>query len=403
MAEPKVRFKRNDGSSYPEWEKKTIEQCSSLIKDGTHGTHDDVAVGHALLSAKDIYDGVVHVPLDARRISDKDYRSIFKSYSLEVGDVLLTIVGTIGRTAVVSNKCLDVAFQRSVAVVRPRNFMSSCFFKSVMDNNPFQKELDSKKSQGAQAGVYLGALAEISISVPCLEEQQKIADFLSSVDEVIAASVAEVANLQTQKKAVMKKIFSQQVRFKQPDGSDFPEWEEKKLGDVATVLMCKRVLKEQTQDKGDIPFFKIGTFGGIPDAYITRELFEELKSKYSYPKKGNILLSAAGTIGRAVVFNGEEAYYQDSNIVWLDHDETITDEFLCQFYSITSWTNLEGGTVKRLYNGILLDKDISIPCLEEQRLIADFLSDFDEAIAAAKQELELWKQLKKGLLQQMFV
>ena len=126
-------------------------------------------------------------------------------------------------------------------------------------------------------------------------------------------------------------------------------------------------------------------------------------SKYSYPKKGNILLSAAGTIGRAVVYNGEDAYYQDSNIVWLDHDDTITDDYLFQFYDMTTWDNLEGGTVKRLYNGILLDKDIGIPCLEEQQLIADFLSDFDEAIAAAKKELELWKKLKKGLLQQMFV
>ena len=85
--------------------------------------------------------------------------------------------------------------------------------------------------------------------------------------------------------------------------------------------------------------------------------------------------------------------------MWLDHDETLSDEYLFQFYSMTSWNNLEGGTVKRLYNGILLDKDIGTPCLEEQSLIADFLSNFDEAIAAAKRELELWKELKKALLQ----
>ena len=193
------------------------------------------------------------------------------------------------------------------------------------------------------------------------------------------------------------------MRFKRDDGTAFPEWEEKKLGDVGSVLMCKRVFKEQTDGKGDIPFFKIGTFGGRPDAYISQELYDELKEKYSYPKKGNILLSAAGTIGRAVVYCGEPAYYQDSNIVWLDHDETLSDEYLLHFYSMTSWNNLEGGTVKRLYNGILLDKDIGIPCLEEQHLIADFLSDFDEAITAAKKELELWKELKKGLLQQLFV
>ena len=104
--------------------------------------------------------------------------------------------------------------------------------------------------------------------------------------------------------------------------------------------MCKRVFREQTDTKGDVPFFKIGTFGGVPDAFISRELFEELKTKYSFPKKGNILLSAAGTIGRAVRYDGEDAFFQDSNIVWLDHDDSILDDFLYQFYAQASWKNL---------------------------------------------------------------
>ncbi|HEL1251489.1 TPA: restriction endonuclease subunit S, partial [Streptococcus equi subsp. zooepidemicus] len=87
--------------------------------------------------------------------------------------------------------------------------------------------------------------------------------------------------------------------------------------------MCKRILKNQTSSKGDIPFYKIGTFGKIADSFISRELFDEYKKKYSYPKKGEILISASGTIGRTVIFDGENAYFQDSNIVWVSHNEEI--------------------------------------------------------------------------------
>ena len=82
-------------------------------------------------------------------------------------------------------------------------------------------------------------------------------------------------------------------------------------------------MKDQTSAVGDVPFFKIGTFGKEPDAYISRELFEEYRKKYSYPKKGEILISCSGTIGRTVVFDGNDAYFQDSNIVWIKNDESI--------------------------------------------------------------------------------
>ena len=201
----------------------------------------------------------------------------------------------------------------------------------------------------------------------------------------------------------MQKLFSQEVRFKADDGSDFPDWEEMTLGDVGSVAMCKRVFKEQTHEVGDVPFFKIGTFGGAPDAYISQSLFDELKSKYAYPKVGTILLSASGTIGRQVEYNGEDAYYQDSNIVWLEHDDTVLDSYLKQFYSVVKWQGLEGSTIKRLYNKTILDTPFYRPSLPEQRKIADCLASLDDVIAKERDELEAWRELKKGLLQQMFV
>lgn len=192
------------------------------------------------------------------------------------------------------------------------------------------------------------------------------------------------------------------LRFKADDGSDFPDWEEMTLGDVGSVAMCKRVFKEQTREVGDVPFFKIGTFGGVPDAYISKSLFDELKSKYAYPEVGTILLSASGTIGRQVEYQGEDAYYQDSNIVWLEHDDTVLDSYLKQFYSVVKWQGLEGSTIKRLYNKTILDTPFYRPSLPEQRKIADLLSAVDDVISAQEAEVAAWEKRKKGVMQKLF-
>ena len=112
------------------------------------------------------------------------------------------------------------------------------------------------------------------------------------------------------------------------------DWESHKLGDLGSVAMCRRIFKEQTTEVGEIPFYKIGTFGSYADAYISRELFEEYKSKYPYPQTGDILISASGSIGRTVEYTGKDEYFQDSNIVWLMHDDRLENSFLKYFSSI---------------------------------------------------------------------
>lgn len=144
--------------------------------------------------------------------------------------------------------------------------------------------------------------------------------------------------------------------------------------------MCRRIFKEQTSETGDIPFYKIGTFGADPDAFISRELFEEYKSKYPYPQKGDILISASGSIGRAVEFAGNNEYFQDSNIVWLNHDERLSNPFLKCFYSVVKWAGIEGSTIKRLYNDNILNTVICLPSVPEQKRIGLFFENLDNLI-----------------------
>ena len=139
-------------------------------------------------------------------------------------------------------------------------------------------------------------------------------------------------------------------------------------------------MKNQTFSIGDVPFYKIGTFGKEADAYISRELYEDYKNKYPFPSKGTILISAAGTIGRCVVYDGEDAYFQDSNIVWLENDEKeVLNSYLYHLYQIVDW-NTDGGTIKRLYNDNLLATVIPVPPLELQEKIVAILDRFETLV-----------------------
>lgn len=167
--------------------------------------------------------------------------------------------------------------------------------------------------------------------------------------------------------------------------------------------MNKRIFKSQTLDSGDVPFYKIGTFGKKADAYISSELYEEYRNKYPYPKDGDLLISASGSIGKIVEYKGQRAYYQDSNIVWLDHDNRILNLFLKAFFQIVKWNGTEGSTIKRLYNKNILNTEIILPKIKEQTAIGKLIEKFDYLITLQQRKLEQLKQLKKALLQQLFV
>ena len=195
-----------------------------------------------------------------------------------------------------------------------------------------------------------------------------------------------------------KKSDAPAIRFK--GFSD--AWEQRKLGEICSVSMCRRIFKEQTSETGDIPFYKIGTFGADPDAFISRELFEEYKSKYPYPQKGDILISASGSIGRTVEFAGNNEYFQDSNIVWLNHDERLSNPFLKCFYSVVKWAGIEGSTIKRLYNDNILNTVICMPSVPEQKRIGLFFENLDNLITLHQRKFEKLTNVKKSMLEKMF-
>lgn len=180
------------------------------------------------------------------------------------------------------------------------------------------------------------------------------------------------------------------------------DWYDYQLGDVGEVLMCKRVYANQTSEVGEIPFYKIGTFGKAADAFISRQLYEDYRRKYSYPQKGDILISAAGTLGKTVVYDGQEAYFQDSNIVWLKTDDRkLSNKYLIHYYQIINWPTPEGATIQRLYNGIIREAHIVAPAVSEQQKIAAILTIQDKVIELKENRLAEKLRQKMYLMQQL--
>ena len=181
-----------------------------------------------------------------------------------------------------------------------------------------------------------------------------------------------------------------------PDGVEY-----KRLGDIGRISMCKRVLKSQTNSVSGVPFYKIGTFGKEADSYISEELFLDYKSRYPYPKKGDVLISASGTIGRTVIFDGKPSYFQDSNIIWVaNNEEFLTNKFLYYIYQTNPWKVADGGTIQRLYNSDLEKIKLPVPPLEVQREIVRILDNFTflttelaAELAARQKQYEYYRDL----------
>ncbi|WQW16443.1 restriction endonuclease subunit S [Helicobacter pylori] len=307
---------------------------------------------------------------------------------LPIGTILLTSRASIG----------DCAILKVVATTN-QGFQSLIPLEKI--NNEFlyylMLTLKNKLLKLASGSIFLGVspnkIKNLLIPLPPLNEQIAIANILSDVDRYLYSLDALILKKESVKKALSFELLSQRKRLKGFNQN----WQKVRLGDIGKPCMCKRVMKHQTTRYGEIPFYKIGTFGNTADAFISKKLFLEYKTKYSFPKKGDILISASGTIGRAVIYNGKPAYFQDSNIVWIDNDETLVkNDFLFYAYSHVKW-NTEHTTILRLYNDNFRNTLIPLPPLNEQIAIANILSALDHEITSLKNKKRQFENIKKAL------
>lgn len=267
-------------------------------------------------------------------------------------------------------------------IFKPNQIILGKYFAYFSQATEFTKQKRQYAKGAKVIDVSAADMAKIKIPIPCPENPEKSLKIQAEIVRILDAFTeltTELTNELTTRKKQYNYYRDQLLSFNEGE----VEWIT--LGEIGEVRMCKRIFKDQTSDVGDVPFYKIGTFGKMPDSYIKRDLFEEYKTKYNYPKIGEILISASGTIGRTVIFDGKDAYFQDSNIIWVENDERkILNKFLFYIYQVIDWNPSDGGVIKRLYNENLKKVKIPIPyannpakSLAEQARIVSLLDKFD--------------------------
>ena len=384
MAVPKLRFKADNGSNYPELTVAKLDDLCEKIGDGLHGTPIYSQTGnYYFINGNNLENGKIIVSSDTPKVND----SVFEKNNKELNDstILMSINGTIGKVAYYNNE--KVMLGKSVAYFKVNYKCIKEYCYQLIQTANVQCQFQKGLTGSTIKNLGLNTIKNTNVKVPCLPEQQKIAEFLSTIDTVIAKQKETVSAWEERKKGVMQKLFSQEVRFKADDGSEFPDWEKKKLEDVVEFLDGQRKPLEAGQRvSGKYPYYGAS---GIFD--------EEL-----------ILLSEDGAniLDRnyRVCFLAKGKYWVNNHAHVLRAMDGNVNGFICeQLESFDYRKYNSGGAQPKLNQATCRAIIMNIPCLEEQQKIADCLSSLDDVIEKQKATLAAWEEMKKGLLQQMFV
>ena len=386
------------------WNTAKLGEVCEIIKRGVAPKYIEEG-GISVINQKCIKGHVINYSLTRRH--NLEIKKVNEERYVQIGDVLVnsTGTGTLGRVAQVRSMPVEpTTVDTHVTIVRPKkNLFHNDFFGYMLIE--IEEEITSA-GEGTSGQTELARTKlenEFAVSYPdSIPEQKRIVSILdqafADLEQVRAKTEQNLKNARELFDSYLQQVFSQRGEG----------WIDSTLGHVGKVSMCKRILKKQTSSSGDIPFYKIGTFGKEPNAFITNDIYEEFKEKYSFPKKGEILISASGTIGRRVIYDGKPAYFQDSNIVWIDNNEQkVLNEYLYVFYGICDWNPSKGATIARLYNDDLRRIKIQYPVdkLEQRKIVikvrelADNKEKLDEVY---KRKLSSLDELKKSILQKAF-
>lgn len=416
---PKLRFKEfND-----EWIEYKLGE-KTCIYDGTHQTPKYTDHGVKFVSVENIED----IYGTDKFISEEDYENGFK-IKPQLGDIFMTRItaGVIGATAIV-DKEEELAFYVSLALIRviDKN-LNSLFLKKYIESIYFKKELNKRIIHVAfPKKINLGDIGECSVNLPSLQEQERIANFLTKVDKIIEKQEEKVKNLENYKKGMMQKIFSQEIRFKDENGEEYPEWEETKLGELLTFYSTNSLSREclnfeigevQNIHYGDI-HMKFPTILDVKKysiPYINSNIDITKYQEDSFCKDGDLIIADASEdyadIGKSIeVCNiGNKKILAGLHTILARDNKNLTSSgfkgymMQCEFVRKQIKVLAAGAKVLGISKANLEKMNIKLPSLQEQQRIADFLTKMDLSIEKECYKLKELKKWKKGLLQQMFV
>lgn len=409
---PEVRFK----GFTDDWEQRKLGESLSLLKDGTHGSYESVQQGAWLLSAKNIINNRVVITSNDRKISENDFKKIHDKFQLRKGDVLLTIVGTIGRSAILK-EANKLTFQRSVAYLRPdENILtSSDFLFSLSKSSNFQNQLKKRTVISAQPGIYLSDIDKLNITIPEIKkEQDKIASIIITIDNILSLQQRKLEQLKQLKKAMLQQLFvdknSKQpnLRFKNFNS----DWKQRKLKNIS-----KRILRKNSDLQSLLPL-TISAQDGLVDQtlYFNKQVASKQLKNYLLLYNGDFAYNKSYSVGYPYgAIKRLDKYKQGvlSTLYIAFKPTNINSDFLQHYYDTDKWYReiyrnaAEGarnhGLLNISANDFFNSKLVTPSDNEEQLKIAKIINLFNHLITLRQDNLTQLTTLKKYLLQKLFI
>ncbi|MCZ8297001.1 MAG: restriction endonuclease subunit S [Flavobacterium sp.] len=378
---PKLRFPEFN----TEWNGANLKDLTRIY-DGTHQTPKYVDSGIPFYSVEHVTSNNFKV---TKFISEEVYDKEINRVKIERGDILMTRIGDIGTSRLV-NWEVKASFYVSLALIKKTLKINSEFLNHTIGTLTFQKELWNRTIHVAfPKKINLSEIGECKLKYPTISEQTKIASFLTAVDDKLQALKKKKELLEQYKKGVMQQLFSQELRFKKDDGTNYPDWEEKKLGELSNITTGKLDANAMVEN-GKYRFYT-----------CAKEYYRI--DKYAFDTEALLISGNGANVGYIHHYKGKFNAYQrtyvldgfNQNIIYIKY-------FLDRFLSERISAEKKEGNTPYIVLSTLSEMKILIPTFDEQNKIANFLSVIDDKIAHCQSELDGMERWKKGLLQQMF-
>jgi len=388
------------------WTTKKIDEISDVVTSGSR----DWAQYYSESGCKFIRmtnlpkEGINLTLEDLRHVKLPNESSEGKRTSLQSGDILISITAELGKIGLVPDGLGTAYINQHTALVRLKSDICSSFFAQLLASPKTRKDLNRLNDSGAKSGLNLSSIKNFKRLIPEEEEQQKIADFLSTVDKKINLLKEKHALLTEYKKGVMQNLFKQELRFKDQNGNAFPSWKVKKLGEIFSHHNCKN-------GNEDNRLLSVKMNGGVvPRNEITgKDNSSEDKSKYLKVDVGDIVYNSMRMWQGASGLSTYKGIVSPAYTV-ITPIKGFYAKYFSYFFKFPNTINL----FRRSSQGLTSDTwnlkfplfsiiEVTVPSFEEQKKIASFLETLDDKLSQVNEQIELTQTFKKGLLQQVFV
>jgi|SaaInlLV_10m_DNA_2_1039722.scaffolds.fasta_scaffold20688_2 type I restriction enzyme S subunit len=388
---PKLRFKEFSG----EWDGIKLKTISNKIGSGSTprgGEKVYKKFGIPFIRSQNVNNN--QLIFDNTTYIDEEIHSNMNNSCVIANDILLNITGaSIGRSCVVPKDFKEGNVNQHVCIIRLKDDYEPTFLQPFLASHNGKKLVFQGQTGSGREGINFQSIGAFKLNIPSKQEQEKIASFLNQVDTKIEQLTKKETLLKEYKKGVMQKIFNQEIRFKADDGSEFCGWQDKKLSSLCSIKKGSQLNKDTLTEVGDYPAIN----GGInPSGYTTNYNTEA----------HTITISEGGNSCGYVNFITTNFWSGGHNYSLQELKKNIENLYLFQYLKHNEHLIMRlrvGSGLPNIQKGDINNFKVLVPCLEEQNKIANFLSSIDTKVEQTQKQLELGKEFKKALLQQMFV